>query len=230
MSRCLSKHLFLCVGPTTNITCYDILCNLPLHLHPPLSCTDIGFPDEVQLRRIDCTVKYFVKPEIFGVFMYLSPIRKILCNVMFIQQSLSSLRNIRLVCSIDALSRQRAGSKLRYSIASPSAPTSQVSEEQEHNSHGLRNKIEHLLRMKNPEAAERLLKKTHIDGSEFSWNLLIKYHARLGEYDKSNELYQMVYRVLAPLNVDEKVWCKANPRYLCPTRLCNWHNDIIKAP
>jgi pentatricopeptide repeat protein len=60
------------------------------------------------------------------------------------------------------------------------------------NSFGLRNKVEHFLRMKDPSSAQNILQKSKIEGSEYSWNLLIKYYANQGQYDDAEKMYQQV--------------------------------------
>jgi pentatricopeptide repeat protein len=67
---------------------------------------------------------------------------------------------------------------------------SQVSPEL--NSFGLRKKVHHLLLMKTPDEAEKILKKSNLEGSEYSWNLLIKYHAKSGDYKQAESTYQQV--------------------------------------
>jgi pentatricopeptide repeat protein len=80
----------------------------------------------------------------------------------------------------------------RYAV--PSVPPSVwINEGEERNPYGLRNKIEHLLRMQNPEAAEKTLGHAKMDGSEYSWNLLIKYYSKLGKYAESERIYQLVF-------------------------------------
>lgn len=63
---------------------------------------------------------------------------------------------------------------------------------EEENSYGLRTKVEHLLRIKTPEAAEKILQKSKLAGSEYSWNKVIKYYAMLGEYKQAENTYQQV--------------------------------------
>lgn len=65
------------------------------------------------------------------------------------------------------------------------------------NSFTLRTKIDHLLRMQNPTQAEDVLKKSTLEGREYSWNLLIKYHAKSGNYTESERVYQLVFDVRA---------------------------------
>jgi pentatricopeptide repeat protein len=47
--------------------------------------------------------------------------------------------------------------------------------------------------MQNPTQAEDVLKKSTLEGREYSWNLLIKYYAKLGNYTESERVYQLVF-------------------------------------
>ena len=61
------------------------------------------------------------------------------------------------------------------------------------NSFGLRNKVEHLIRMNTPDAAEKILKSSKLEGAEYSWNLLIKHYAMLGNYKQAESTYMQVH-------------------------------------
>ena len=77
--------------------------------------------------------------------------------------------------------------------------------------------------MRNPEEAERELKGFRLDGAVYSWNLLIKYYAKLGNCQEASHVYQQVNLVsFTLLTKDEEMRCKANSRHVRPvgTRSC----------
>ena len=124
--------------------------------------------------------------------------------------------------TIDPLPLTLKGSVRQYAVSLSSRSRRQTSYTFVRNSYGLRNKIEHYLRMKNLEAAERELKRTRLDGSVFSWNLVIKYYAKLGKYDEAERIYQLVTAVPCSIDLilDEKVWNRIYHRHLCATSPC----------
>ena|SRR2546423_7375322 len=65
-------------------------------------------------------------------------------------------------------------------------------EEKEWNSFSLRNKVEHWLKMKDPEAARRLIQRARVSQSVYAWNLVIKYYAHKGNYTDAYKTYQQV--------------------------------------
>ena len=64
--------------------------------------------------------------------------------------------------------------------------------DREWNSFTLRKKVEHLLNMKDPEAARRLLQKVKVSQSVYSWNLVIKQYAHMADYPSAYKTYQQV--------------------------------------
>jgi len=98
---------------------------------------------------------------------------------------------------------------IRYSPPAPpkaSRPAEEASE-REWNSFTLRNKVEHLLKTKNLEAAIRLLQRVRVPQSVYSWNLVIKHLAHTGSYTDAYKIYQQV-RI---------------PRLGCSRVLCNMY-------
>ena len=74
----------------------------------------------------------------------------------------------------------------------PIARPEETIEEKEWNSFSLRNKVEHWLKMKDPEAARRLLQRVRVSQSVYAWNLVIKYYAHKGNYTDAYKTYQQV--------------------------------------
>lgn len=66
-------------------------------------------------------------------------------------------------------------------------------DEPERNSYALRNKVEHFLRMENPEAARKLLQRVRMPGSVFAWNLVIRYYGKQRDYPSAYKTYQQVF-------------------------------------
>src|SRR5438552_1696814 len=82
---------------------------------------------------------------------------------------------------------------LRPSTRRMTTTATTTNEIDDRNSFSLRTKINHLLRMQNPTQAEDVLKKSTLEGREYSWNLLIKYYAKSGNYTESERAYQQVF-------------------------------------
>ena len=90
-----------------------------------------------------------------------------------------------------------SSAKIQFSAPAPPAtsrPADQNEEEleREWNSFTLRNKVEHMLKMKDPEAATRLLQRVRVPQSVYSWNLVIKHYAHMGSYTDAYKVYQQV--------------------------------------
>jgi pentatricopeptide repeat protein len=60
------------------------------------------------------------------------------------------------------------------------------------NSYTLTNKVDHLLRIKNTEEAELILKKSTLHRTVYAWNLLIKYYAKLGNIQEADRIFNLV--------------------------------------
>jgi pentatricopeptide repeat protein len=48
--------------------------------------------------------------------------------------------------------------------------------------------------MNTPASVLKLLNKSRVTDTVFSWNLLIKHYAKLGEFENAEKVYQQVFR------------------------------------
>ena len=114
-------------------------------------------------------------------------------TLRLVRSSQSSLRSYsQYPVSNVPLRRYTAAATEQPASAPPIVRQEEETEEKEWNSFSLRNKVEHWLNMKDPDAVRRLLQRARIPQSVYSWNLVIKYYAHKGNYLDAYKTYQQV--------------------------------------